>query len=141
MRVDLRTIAQAATTDPKKALLDAAGDVSDFEPFHNQVLVATYIEPEKTSGGIIKPDRTLAENRFQGKAALVLKVGPLAFKEKLPHYDYGGVTIKPGDWVVVRPADGFEMFKGRAGDREGASVRLFQDVNILARVQDPSTVY
>lgn len=141
MHVPLRQIAQAAQHDPKKALLDAAGDMSGFEPFHNQVLVATYIEPEMTAGGIIKPDRTLAENRFQGKAALVLKVGPLAFKEQPPHYTFGGVTIKAGDWVVVRPADGFEMFKGKAGDRDGASVRLFQDVNILARVADPSTIY
>lgn len=148
MHVNLRAISLAAAYDPKAALLEAAGSVDDFEPFHNQVLVATYIKPPKIMRGpngeeIIfhDTDRALEEERFQGKPALVLKVGPLAFLEQAPHYMFGGLTIKPGDWVVVRPSDGLEMFMGSPKASNGASVRLFSDVNILARVADPSTIY
>ena len=141
VRAKLREIAEAAQSDPKRALLDSIGSdwLDSIEIFHNQVLVATYIEPEKTRGGIIRPDRTLAENRFQGKAALVLKMGPLAFVDDNVA-KFGGVTVQEGDWVFVRPSDGMEFFSvDQAG--AGTSCRLFEDVNIKARVSDPSLIY
>jgi co-chaperonin GroES (HSP10) len=140
MRVKLRDIAQAAVNDPKKALFDALGSLDDIDIFHNLVLVATYIEPEITAGGIIMPDRRLEENRFQGKCALVLKCGPLAFEDEA-HIKFGGVKLKRGDWVIVRPSDGFELFKGEAGASDGVSVRLFEDAHIKGRVVDPSAIY
>ena len=141
VRAKLREIAEAAQFDPKKALLDSIGSdwLDSIEIFHNQVLVATYIEPEKTRGGIIRPDRTLAENRFQGKAALVLKMGPLAFVDDNVA-KFGGVTVQEGDWVFVRPSDGMEFFSVDATGA-GTSCRLFEDVNIKARVSDPSLIY
>jgi co-chaperonin GroES (HSP10) len=138
MRAKLREIAQQA--DPKQALLDAVGDISGVEVFHNLVLVATYIEPEKTAGGIIKPDRTLAENRFQGKCALVIKMGPLAFKDDAVA-KFGGVVLQPGDWVIVRPSDGIELFKVDASGSAGTSCRLFEDAHIKGRVDDPAKIW
>jgi co-chaperonin GroES (HSP10) len=140
MRAKLREVAAAAQNDPKKALLDSLGDISGIEMFHNLVLVATYIEPEKTAGGIYKPDRTLAENRFQGKAALVLKKGPLGFKV-VAVAKFGGVTVEPGDWVMVRPSDGLELFTVDETGSSGTSCRIFEDVNIKARLADPALVY
>lgn len=147
MRVNLRTISEASAHDPKGALLAAVGALDDFEPFHNLVLVATYIKPPKLMKGADGKDvafhftdNSLAEDRFQGKAALVLKLGPLAFKDD-GHIKFGGVDVKPGDWVVVRPSEGIEMFKGAAGSSEGASVRLFEDSHIKGRVRDPSAIY
>ena len=140
MRAKLREVAQAATRDPKQALLDSIDDISGIEMFHNLVLVATYIEPEKTAGGIIKPDRTLAENRFQGKCALVLKLGPLAFKDD-NIARFGGVTLKEGDWVMVRPSDGLELFTVDATGSAGTSCRIFEDINIKGRVSDPALIY
>lgn len=138
VRPRLREIAQQA--DPRQALLDSLGNISSIEVFHNLVLVATYIEPEKTAGGIIKPDRTLAENRFQGKAALVLKLGPLAFKDDNV-VKFGGVMLCPGEWVMVRPSDGFELFAVQSGSSEGTSCRLFADIDIKGRVADPATIW
>lgn len=140
MKVNLRDIAAASQHDPKKALLDVLkGAHDDIELFHNLVLIATYIEPEKTAGGVFKPDRTLAENRFQGKCGLVLKKGPLAFKDD-GQVKFGGVVLNEGDWVVVRPSDGMEMFVG--SQREGGvSVRLFEDSHVKGRVSDPSVIY
>jgi co-chaperonin GroES (HSP10) len=140
MRVALRDIAQAAVHDPKRALLEVVGDLSGIEVFHNLVLVATYIEPEVTAGGIIKPDRTLLENRFQSKAALVLKLGPLAFKDDNVA-KFGGVTLEPGDWVLVRPGDGLELFARSPGQKDGASCRLFEDAHIKCKIADPALIY
>ena len=141
MRVNLRAIAQAANADPKQALLNSAGPLTDYEIFHNLVLVATYVPPEKI-GSIIMPDKTLAENRFQGKMGLVLKCGPLAFKDDTVT-KFGGVEIEPGDWVLYRPSDGIELFikdyTGQAND--GLACRLIEDTLIKGRVTDPSLIY
>lgn len=141
MRVKLREVAEASAQDPKQALLDSlAGRHRGIEMFHSNVLVATYIEPDKTPGGIIKPDRTLAENRFQGKGALVLRLGPLAFKDD-NIAKFGGVKVEEGDWVMVRPSDGYELFAVDASGGAGTSCRVFEDVDIIARLSDPALIY
>lgn len=140
MRVKLREIAEQSGKDPRKALWDAVGDISGLECFHNLVLVATYIEPEMTSGGIIRPDRTLMENRFQSKAALVLKLGPLAFQDD-GIAKFGGITVKVGDWVIVRPSDGWELYSVDGSRGAGTSCRLFEDSQIKGRVADPAAIW
>jgi len=141
MRAKLREVAEAASFDPKAALLDSLGGRQDgIEMFHANVLVATYIEPDRTPGGILKADRTLAENRFQGKGALVLKLGPLAFKDD-SIAKFGGVNLKEGEWVMVRPSDGLELFAVDSTGRAGTSCRVFKDVDIIARLADPALVY
>jgi co-chaperonin GroES (HSP10) len=141
MRAKLREVAEAAMFDPKKALMDSLGaSLQAIEIFHNQVLVATYIEPEMTPGGIYKADRTLAENRFQGKCALVLKKGPLAFKDDAIA-KFGGVEIKEGDWVIAYPSDGRELFSVDASGTAGTCCRIFEDIAIKGRVSDPALIY
>lgn len=148
MRVNLRQLAEAAAHNPAQPLLDAAGDLSDYEVFHNLVLVATYIPPPKTMKGpngeaviFHEADNTQAENRFQGKVGLVLLAGPTAFVDDSVA-KFGGVTIKPGDWVVYRPSDGHELFiRDRRKFNEGLSCRLIEDTFIRGRVKDPSLVY
>ena len=141
MRVNLRAIAQAANADPKAALLNSAGPLTDYEIFHNLVLVATYVPSEKI-GSIIVPDKSMMESRFQGKMGLVLKLGPLAFKDDAVAR-FGGVTIEPGDWVMYRPSDGIELFiKDHAGlANDGLPCRLIEDTLIKGRVTDPSLIY
>jgi co-chaperonin GroES (HSP10) len=140
MRVALRDIAQAAAFDPKRAILDAIGDFSSLEVFGHQVLVGTYIPPERTKGGIILPDNSMAEARYQGKCALVLKVGPNAFVDDAVA-TFGGVKVEPGEWVFFRNSDGWEFFLGQAQAQTGASVRLIDDICIKGRVPDPSMIY
>lgn len=141
MRVNLRAIAQAANSDPKEALLKAAGPLTDYEVFHNLVLIATYVPPEKI-GSIIMPDRSMQEARFQGKIGLVLKCGPLAFKDD-DVAKFGGVQIERGDWIIYRPSDADELFikdwTGLAND--GMSCRLISDGLIKGRVTKPELIY
>jgi co-chaperonin GroES (HSP10) len=142
MRAKLREVAARSGDDPKQAIMSQLHNIDEIEVFHNQVLVATYIQPEKTTGGVFLPDRTLQEDRFQGKCALVLKVGPLAFKDdKIAKF--GGVKIEPGDWVIARPSDGWELYAAehtKAG-ASGVCCRIFEDINIKGRVSDPTLIY
>ena len=84
----------------------------------------------------------MAENRFQGKMGLVLKLGPLAFQDDA-NAKFGGVQIEVGDWVMYRPSDGIELFikdyTGLAND--GLACRLIEDSLIKGRVTDPSLIY
>lgn len=137
-RAKLREIASG--DNPKEALLDALGDISGLELFHNQVMVATYIGPEKTAGGIILPDKSLAENRFQGKVGLVVKLGPLAFRDDPTNGAFfAGCDVAEGDWVFFRPADGMEMFS--VDKTGGVPCRVFRDIDIKGRVSDPAMLW
>lgn len=140
IRPKLREVAKAAAIDPKQALLDSLGDISGLEVFHNLVMVATYIEPETTAGGIYLPDMTLKESRFQGKVGLVVKLGPLAFKDDKVA-QFGGVVVNLGDWVWFRPSDGSEFFSVDKQKSTGTSCRFFEDTQIKGRVADPSRLW
>ena len=43
------------TADPVDRLKDEVGDTSGIEIFNNQILVAVYLPPEKSKGGIMLP--------------------------------------------------------------------------------------
>lgn len=134
----IREIASRSADDPKQAILDQLPDISGLEIFHNQVMVATYVRPEKTAGGIYLTDKALQEDRFQGKVGLVVKLGPLAFKDD-GHFKFGGKELNEGDWVFFRPADGMEFF---SKDKTGAvSCRIFEDTQIKGRVSDPALLW
>jgi co-chaperonin GroES (HSP10) len=138
--VKLRDIAVAAGVNPKQAILDSIGDRLDgVEVFHNLVLVGTYVAPEKTPGGIIRPDSALAEDRFQGKIGLVLRIGPGAFKDDKVA-QFWGVSLKEYDWIWFRPGDGYEFFSVDATGK-GTSCRVFEDTQIKGRVADPSVIW
>lgn len=130
----IKEIAQSSS-DPKAALLKALGDVSKkIRLHHSQVLVATFIQPEKTRGGIIMPEKTLGEDQFQGNTGLVVAMGPGAYKDD-NIAKFHGVTIKIGDWVLYRPADGLQLLINEV------PCRIFEDVDIKADVVDPMDFY
>lgn len=125
----IRAIAESRLS-PKRALFDAIGDISKEEVFHSQVLVITYIQSEVTQGGIILPQKTLEEDRFQGTVGLVAAMGPGAFKDD-NIAKFHGKKISLGDWVLFRPSDGVEMFI------RSVPCRLFEDVHIKMRISSP----
>jgi len=114
----------------------SAGDLSRFEVMHNQILVGIYLRPDdhKTAGGILLPQKTLDEDRWQGKVGLVLKKGPLAFVDD-GSTNFEGQSVSDGDWVIYRVSDGFPI------DVNGTHCRLLEDVHIKGRVPDPSMIY
>lgn len=129
----MREIADS-TEDPKKILLRSVGDLSGQVVLHSQVLVAGYVRPGKTKGGIFLSDKAVEEDRWQGNIGLVLMLGKGAFKDDSVA-KFHGDTLKVGDWVMYQPADGISLFI-----RE-VPCRLFQDTRILMKVTDPEIYY
>lgn len=145
MRATLREVAEASLHDPRQAILDRVGDLANIDVFHNQVLGATFIKPPRIMKGpngeniqFHSTDKGQLEDRFQGKAFLVLKTGPLAFKDDKVA-SFGGMTVEPGDWIMARPGDGLEFFLGNG--KEGLPCRLFDDISVKARISDPALIY
>ena len=134
----------ASGADPRRTIIDGIGHkaISEFEPTLNYVLVGTYVRSEKTKGGIIKGgDRTRAEDRFQGKIGLVLKLGPSVNAPDRKAL-FGGEDLAVGDWVMYRTSDANEFFFVDAKhELEGSSARVIEDVLIMARVADPESIY
>lgn len=115
-------------------ILEAIGDISYLEIMHNQILVGIWMRPERTAGGIILTEKTVDEDKWQGKVGLVLKVGPTAFVNDSAN-DFKGQSLSVGDWVIYRTSDGFSI------DVNGTHCRLLEDVHIKGRVNDPSIIY
>jgi len=120
--------------DPKEELLASLGDISDIEIFNNQVLLAIYIRPEKTKSGIILTDKYRDEDKFQSKAALVIKKGPIAFDDPSGNW-FKGMEIDLHDWVIYRPSDGWSI------NVNGVNCRVIDDNNIRGRVSNPDCVW
>ncbi len=131
----MRAIAESSS-DPKEALFNALGarNLKDFTVLHSQVLVATYVRPAKTKGGIFMPDKVVEEDRWQGNIGMVLALGKGAFKDD-SIAKFHGDSLKVGDWVMYVAADGVSLFINEV------PCRLFQDTRILMKVTDPEIYY
>lgn len=119
--------------DPKQAILAKVGDLKDVRLSGAQVLVATYIRPERKKSGLIITQSVRDEDKFQGKCGLVLKMGPLAYKatERL---DFGGYAAKVGDWVWYRPMDGYAL------SVHGVHCRVVDDVDVKGDIDHPDVI-
>lgn len=95
-------------TDPKQTVLDAVGNLSDSAILLSgmQVLIGTYLRPERTASGLLQAAITRREDEYQGKVGLILKVAPLAFSGEQIAWP-NEVAPKVGDWVIYRVHDGF----------------------------------
>jgi co-chaperonin GroES (HSP10) len=119
--------------DPKKKLLEELGDISNVELFHNQVLLAVYLRPEKTKSGLILTANHLDEDRYQSKVGLLIRRGPLAFEQDGNWFT--GVTFQDHDWLIFRPSDGWSITVN------GVLCRIFDDISIKGRAPHPDSVY
>jgi co-chaperonin GroES (HSP10) len=114
--------------DPKAELLKQLGDVSELEIFGNEVLVAIYIRPEKTAGGIFITPNTQDEDKWQGKMGLVVKKGPTPLVDEKNE-------VEIGDWVIFRPSDGWGLTVNNI------MCRLLDDRVVRGRNPTPDTIY
>lgn len=120
--------------DPAQLITSKIGNLSDVEVFYNKVLCGIYVRPEKTVGNVFLPDSIRDEDLYQGKAAIVLKVGPTAFVDD-GQAKFNGQNISPGDWIVFRPSNGLKMKINKT------DCVLLQDVQIELRIPAPDVVY
>lgn len=120
--------------DPKQKLLEDLGDVSAFEIFNNQILVAVYIRPVKTKSGIYLSDQSREEDKLQGKVGLVIKKGPMAFVDDSNSW-FKDISVEEHDWVVFRPSDGWSITVNNV------LCRIIDDTAIRGKVDMPDRVW
>lgn len=129
------------TEDPKLAILNRVGDLKDIEVFGSDILIAVYMRPEKTKSGIILTDAARAEDAFQGKCGLIVKMGPTAYLD-----DDGNKfrDIKEHDWVIFRASDGWPVTLNAANSvssKDAVICRIITDINIRMRVSSPDVIF
>jgi hypothetical protein len=125
-------ISQAA--DAKLAIVKAVGDLSETLVGSDLVLLGTYIRPEKTSGGIIRPKENVDEDEHQGKVGLVLKTGPIAY----------GDWEDPGERGEMAPIHGWVMYAIKDAlpfQVNGAPCRLIPYDKIRMQIPNPTMVF
>lgn|SRR5262245_651797 len=144
-KLDLRRFSDAGGPKEQKIefLKATKRVVKGITVLRNRVLVATYMQPSKTKGGVLLADNTIQESRFQGKVGLILKVGPVAFH--FPEDDH--IRARPkgrwrhkypkvGDWVFFRASDTWEC-----GLDEGAPCKFIFDDSIVGKINDPDLIW
>src|SRR5215472_615195 len=140
MPVASQAVLMEHLVDPKQAILDeVAPFIDDVEPIGRQILVGTYLRPEKTQGGLLLPDgvnTARGEDRYQGKVQMVLKFGPMAFEPfGYVDPDEGVVDFQPKpklhDWILIRVGDSFQFLLGKQ------PMRLVIDRNVRAILNRP----
>jgi co-chaperonin GroES (HSP10) len=119
----IQSISQAK--DPKQAILEAVGDLSKEIVLWDLVLIGTYVRPEKTSGGIIRPLDNVQEDVYQSKTGVVLKLG----------IDVEEPVYGLGDWVVYSIKDGWAVTVN------GTPCRLVPYDRIRMKISDPGVVF
>ena len=97
-----------------------------------RILVLPYAGPKKTKGGIILTDNTSETIQMTTVCAYVLKVGELAYKDKEKFPD--GPWCKEGEWVI------FGRYAGSRFKIEGGEVRILNDDEIIARINNPEDI-
>jgi len=110
--------------DPKQAIISAVGDISKEIVLWDLVLVGTFIRPERTMGGIIRPMENVQEDVYQSKVGLVLKKGPDA-----------GPDVEIGEWVVYSIKDGWAI------TLNGCACRLVPYDRIRMVLTSPEVVF
>ena len=103
-------------------------------------LILPFKGKKKTDGGVILPDQAIEREALATVCGFVLKVGPLAYKDPQKFGDPVDPTknwkpwCEEGDWVI------FGRYAGSRFKIEGGEVRLLNDDEILATINDPEDI-
>lgn len=115
------------------AIKDKVGDLSGIDVMYNMVLLASYVRPNVTRGGIIRPGQNVEEDIWQGKVGLVLKHGPNAFQDD-DTMSFEGQKAELDEWVVFKVGDAWQL------TINDWPCRLVRDSAIRMKTADPSII-
>jgi co-chaperonin GroES (HSP10) len=123
--------------DPQERVLDPSlADQSLIDrmpsPTGWRLLILPYRGKGKTEGGLYLPDKVVEDNQISTQVGFVLKMGPMAYKdpEKFP----SGPWCAEKDWVM------FARYAGSRFKIDGGEVRILNDDEILAKIQEPEDI-
>jgi chaperonin GroES len=102
------------------------------QPTGWRIIVLPFKMGDKTKGGVLMTESTLERQQIGSQCGLVLAMGPQCYKdtERYPT----GPWCKVNDWVV------FARYAGSRIQIEGGEIRLLNDDEILATVQNPEDI-
>lgn len=102
------------------------------QPTGWRIIILPYRGAEKTKGGIVLSDQTRQREQAATVCGYVLSVGPLAYADegKFPT----GAWCKKGDWIV------FGRYAGARLPIDGGEIRIINDDEVLATVQNPDDI-
>jgi co-chaperonin GroES (HSP10) len=101
-------------------------------PTGYRLLILPYKVSDRTKGGIYLADQTREREQVATVVGLILKSGPDAYKD--PDKYPNGPWCKEGDWVV------FGRYAGARIPIDGGEIRLLNDDEVLAVVDDPEAI-
>ena len=123
--------------EPQERVLDPSlADQSRIDrmpsPTGWRLLILPYRGKGKTEGGLYLPDKVVEDNQISTQVGFVLKMGPMAYKdpEKFP----SGPWCAEKDWVM------FARYAGSRFKIDGGEVRILNDDEILAKIQEPEDI-
>ena len=126
-----------AYVDVEERVLDPTKlEESAFErlpvPTGWRLLILPYRGKGRTEGGVFLPDAVVERESVATVCGYVLKTGPLAYadSDKFP----SGPWCAEKDWVI------FGRYAGARFKIDGGEVRILNDDEIIAVVQDPDDI-
>lgn len=137
MNFSSQSIDMTHDEDPKTVINRELGKrAQGMHPIGAQILIGTYVRPEKTAGGIFLTDKNREEDLYQGKVGLVMGMGPLAFTDdERTGHKWGKPVPKIGDWVVFRVGDTLGALAGKR------MLRFLDETAIRAIIDHPDALY
>ena len=120
--------------EPKRKEQDLTSEHAKLpKPTGWRLLVLPFKMKEKTKGGILITDDVIERSQVASTCGLVLEVGPDAYrdKERFPE----GPWCKKGTWVI------FARYAGSRMKIDGGEVRLLNDDEVLATVENPEDIF
>ena len=97
-----------------------------------RIVILPHKGVEKTKGGVILSDQLIQEQQWTTNVGLVLKMGPLAYRDKKKFPT--GPWCKEQDWVI------FARYAGSRLKIDGGELRILNDDEILGVVNSPEDV-
>ena len=102
------------------------------QPTGWRMLVLPFKMNEKTKGGVLLQQETIERQQVGSNCGMVLKMGDQCYdKERYPE----GPWCKKGDWVI------FARYAGSRIQIDGGEVRLLNDDEILATIENPEDIF
>ena len=99
------------------------------EPTGYRILIAIPDKEEKTEGGILKAQETLHYEEVSSIVGFVMKMGPDCYKDE--------TRFPTGPWCQVGDFVLFRSFSGTRIKIHGKELRMINDDNVEAVVDDP----
>ena len=115
---------------PKKEIPKEAAQLP--QPTGWRILVLPFKIDEKTKGGVLLGQETIERQQVASQCGNVLAMGSECYQDKKRYPN--GPWCKVGDWVV------FARYAGSRIEIEGGEVRLLNEDEVLATIQDPKSI-